>query len=55
MERWLHKMLASVEQNILRLIWVSLKKERKTCMYTFSFLQALSPPPTFVSAAPLPE
>jgi hypothetical protein len=33
---------------------VSLKKERKTCLLASGFLYALSPPPVFVSAAPVP-
>jgi hypothetical protein len=34
----LHKTLASVDQNILRPKWVSLKNERKTCLCASSFL-----------------
>jgi hypothetical protein len=37
-ERLLHEALASVSLNILHPIQVSLKKERKTCMYASSFL-----------------
>jgi hypothetical protein len=53
-ERLLHETLASVSQNILHPIWVSLKNERKTCLWASGFLQALSPPPAFLSAAPIP-
>jgi hypothetical protein len=53
MERLLQKMLASVNRNILRPIWVSMTKERKICLCTSGFLQALSSPPAFVSTAPV--
>jgi hypothetical protein len=37
-ERLLHEMLASVSRKILCRIRVSLKKERKTCMFASSFV-----------------
>jgi hypothetical protein len=41
-ERLLHETLASVGQNILCQIWVSLKKVRKSCLCASSFLHSLS-------------
>jgi hypothetical protein len=37
-ERLLHERLASVGRDILHLIWVSLKKERKVCLCASGFL-----------------
>jgi hypothetical protein len=53
-ERLLHETLASVGRNILRLILVSLKKERKVCLCASGFLRVPLLPPVFVSAAPVP-
>jgi hypothetical protein len=53
-ERMLHETLASVGWNILRPIWVSLKKERKVCLCASGFLRVPLFPPIFVSAAPVP-
>jgi hypothetical protein len=44
----LHKMLASVSRNILCLIRVRLKKERKVCVCASGFLRVLSLPPVFI-------
>jgi hypothetical protein len=52
-EKLLHEMQASIDGNILRLIRVCLKKERKICPCASHFLQALSSPPVFVSVAPV--
>jgi hypothetical protein len=41
-ERLLHKMLASVHRNILCPIWVSLKREAKSCLHSNGFLHAFS-------------
>jgi hypothetical protein len=49
MERLLHDILASVSWNILRPLWVSLKKERKACLCAPDSLRVLSFPPIFVS------
>jgi hypothetical protein len=38
-----HETLASVDQNIMRLIQVRLKKERKVCLCASNFLSPLSP------------
>jgi hypothetical protein len=38
-DRLLHETLASIGRDILRSIWVSLKKERKVCMCAFGFLR----------------
>jgi hypothetical protein len=52
-ERLLHEMLALVSRDILRLIQVSLEKERKVCMCASgSRWVPLLPPPVFASAAP---
>jgi hypothetical protein len=45
MERLLHETLASVGQNILRPIRVSLQKERKSCLCASGFLHTFSSPP----------
>jgi hypothetical protein len=51
----LHETLASIGRNILRLIRVSLKNERKVWLCASSFLRALSLPPVFAFVAPVPE
>jgi hypothetical protein len=52
-ERLLHERLASVGRDILHLIWVSLKKERKVCLCASSFLRVRLVPPVFVFVAPV--
>jgi hypothetical protein len=52
-ERLLHETLASIYRNILHLIRVSLKKEKKICLHASSFLQSLSSPLVFIYAAPI--
>jgi hypothetical protein len=52
-ERLLHETLALVSQNILRPIWVSLKKERKVCLCASGFLQVPIFPLVYVSTAPI--
>jgi hypothetical protein len=52
-ERLLHAILAPADQNMLRPIRVSLKKEMKNFLRASGFLQALSSPPAFVSSAPI--
>jgi hypothetical protein len=46
-ERLLYETLVSVNQNILPLIRVSLKKRGKSLSYASGFLNALSSPPVF--------
>jgi hypothetical protein len=54
MEVLLPKMLASVSWNMMRLIQVSLKKDKKVCLYASGFLRVPSLPPVFFSTAPVP-
>jgi hypothetical protein len=51
-DRLLHETLASVGRDILCLIQISLKKERKVCQCVSGFLRVSSLPPIFVSTAP---
>jgi hypothetical protein len=46
-DRLLHETLASIDRNILRPIWVSVKKERKFCLCASHFFHSLSSPPMF--------
>jgi hypothetical protein len=46
-ERLLHEMLASAHRNILRPIWVSLKRGAKSCPHSNGFLRAFSSLPCF--------
>jgi hypothetical protein len=50
-ERLLHEMLASVHQNILRLIRVSVKRGTKSCPHSHGLLHAFSFLLYFVSIA----
>jgi hypothetical protein len=54
MERLLHKMLASVHLNILRLVWVSLKSETKSCPHFHGLHHIFSFLICFVSVAHVP-
>jgi hypothetical protein len=54
MEVLLPKMLASVSWNMMRLIQVSLKKDKKVCLYASGFLRVPSLPPVLFSTAPVP-
>jgi hypothetical protein len=47
----LHEMLALVGQNLVHLIWVSLKKDRNVCLCASGLLRVLSSPPIFASVA----
>jgi hypothetical protein len=49
-EKLLHDTLASISQNILRPLWVSLKKVKKVCLCTPGSLRVPSLPPIFASA-----
>jgi hypothetical protein len=53
-ERLLHETLALVGRNILRLIRVSLKQERKVCLCASGFIRAFSLPLVFVSIVLVP-
>jgi hypothetical protein len=50
-ERLLHQMLASVSQNLLYAIQVSLKKERNACLCASGLLRGPSFPPIFAYVA----
>jgi hypothetical protein len=50
-ERLLHEMLVSIHWNILRLVWVSLKRETKPCLHSHGLLHAFSFLLCFVSIA----
>jgi hypothetical protein len=47
-ERLLHETLASVGQDILRLIWVNLKKERKVSLCASGFFRVPSLTPSYL-------